>query len=214
MFKWLKKIFMSDNNTEVQNNADVSAKTDNQTTQEPIIEREFEIAVYDISIDDNTGKETMKPVAFSQPVIIKATSLADLKSKLGMYKATGQFAKVVREIGQTAIQQPIVKQPVQQIQNNITTHQPIQINPVVQEKQNIKTKPRFFKVGDIEVKDDNGKIYQKQWVKLTDSESSNIRIINNKNNSIVNLTGKSIEMKKWILVEQTDDELNNLEENL
>jgi len=77
----------------------------------------------------------------------------------------------------------------------------------------MRQKPRFFKVGDIEVKDDNGKIYEKQWMKLSDSEASNIRVINDKNNSLVNLAGKHIEMKKWVLVEDINEE-TDLEDNL
>lgn len=78
-----------------------------------------------------------------------------------------------------------------------------------------KAKPKYYKVGDIEIKDDNGKIYQKQWMKLSDSEASNIRVVNDKNNALVNLNGKHIEMKRWILVETSDaDDSSQLEENL
>lgn len=52
-------------------------------------------------------------------------------------------------------------------------------------------------------------------MKLTESEASNFRIINDKNNGIVSLAGKHIEMKKWILVENTaEDESTALEENM
>ena len=78
-----------------------------------------------------------------------------------------------------------------------------------------KAKSKYYKVGDIEIKDDNGKIYQKQWMKLSDSEASNIRVVNDKNNALVNLNGKHIEMKRWILVETSDaDDSSQLEENL
>ena len=51
-------------------------------------------------------------------------------------------------------------------------------------------------------------------MKLTEAEASNIRIVNDKSNSIVNLSGKHIEMKKWILVNRTEDDVASLEENL
>lgn len=73
---------------------------------------------------------------------------------------------------------------------------------------------KYYKIGDIEIKDDNGKIYQKQWLALTDSEAANLRVISTKDNKIVNLTGKRFEMKKWVAVEMTTDAATSLEENL
>lgn len=207
MFSWLRKIFMT-NNTEIKPNIDNNTIS-NQIIK-PNIEREFEIAVYDISINESTGREEMKPVLFEKPLIITAKTPQELKTKLDLYKNTGQLAKVVREVNQKKIitntPQSIISQPI----NTTNTKQTI-LN--TEQQQILKNKPRFFKVGDIEVKDDNGKIYQKQWVQLTDTEATNIRIINDKNNSVVNLTGKHIEMKKWILVENINNESINLEEN-
>ena len=52
-------------------------------------------------------------------------------------------------------------------------------------------------------------------MKLSDSEAANIRVINDKNNALVNLNGKHLEMKRWILVETSDsDGCSQLEENL
>lgn len=52
-------------------------------------------------------------------------------------------------------------------------------------------------------------------MKLTDNEAANFRVINDKNNSIMSLAGKHIEMKKWVLVENVDDdETSSLEENM
>lgn len=51
-------------------------------------------------------------------------------------------------------------------------------------------------------------------MKLSESEMSNLRVINDKNNSIVNLNGKHIEMKKWVLVDKSEDESASLEEGL
>lgn len=237
MFKWLRKIFMEEKTKTETKAADQttaqSAKTVPVKGAAPIIQREFEIAVYDVSIDDNTGKEVIKPVAFEKPVTITASSAAELQSKLSLYKTTGQIAKVIREIGQKQVASASPPNPMFQPQKdaiptvadiasglNPNYHAPA--NPYAQAayvrqlEQAIppRQKPRYFRVGDVEVKDDNGKIYQKQWVKLTDSEASNIRIVNDKNNAIVNLNGKHIEMKKWILVENSDDDVSDLEENL
>ena len=199
------------NNTEPSNSPINGDKVENNTAaQSQVVEREFEIAVYDVSIDENTGKERITPVAFERPLTITATSKAELQSKLGLYRATGQIAKVIREINAkpVAVQQP----PVQRVEKQ-KLQASVQQNPAQQQHVN-RIAPRYFKIGDIDVKDDNGVIYQKQWVKLTDAEASNIRIVNDKSNSIVNLSGKHIEMKKWILVNKTEDDVASLEENL
>lgn len=199
------------NNTEPSNSVIKADKAENRTAaQSQVIEREFEIAVYDVSIDENTGKERITPVAFERPLTITATSKEELQSKLGIYKATGQIAKIIREINAKPIAaQPSPPQHVeQQRPQSVSQQKP------AQQTSASHTAPRFFKIGDIDVKDDNGVIYQKQWVKLTDAEASNIRIVNDKSNSIVNLSGKHIEMKKWILVNKTEDDVASLEENL
>ena len=69
--------------------------------------------------------------------------------------------------------------------------------------------PKYYKLGDIEIKNHNGVIYQKQWVKLTPYEASNFRVINSKTNKIVPLTGKSIEIKKWVMVETSSGEYSD-----
>ena len=82
-------------------------------------------------------------------------------------------------------------------------------------ESNEKITALYCRLSVEDIKDDNGKIYQKQWMKLSDSEASNIRVVNDKNNALVNLNGKHIEMKRWILVETSDaDDSSQLEENL
>lgn len=224
MLKWLKRIFNMENTTTATENASaaqISAAQQIPQTRTPLV-RKFEIAVYDITLNEASGKEEYRPIAYSQPVIIEATSPADLKSKLGIYRQCGQFAKVIREVDpppqtkNVALQQqPTSVQreaaPIVQPTPTATTGQIEVPRPEVCQKQ----KPRIYRLGDIEIKDDNGKIYQKQWMKLTDNEAANFRVINDKNNSITSLAGKHIEMKKWVLVENVDDdETSSLEENM
>ena len=68
--------------------------------------------------------------------------------------------------------------------------------------QPVKTMPKIVTIGDIEVKYDGDKVYQKQWMKLTQIEASNFRVVNDANNKIVNLNGKHIEAKRWMLIEE------------
>ena len=102
-------------------------------------------------------------------------------------------------IAQAASQQVAIQQPILQ-----AAPQPIQAR-----------KPKYYKVGDIEIKDDNGKIYQKQWMKLTNTEASNFRLVSDKNNAIASMNGKHLEMKKWVLVQNSEeDESTQLEESM
>lgn len=114
--------------------------------------------------------------------------------------------------------------PSQHTEDYINDEQPTQLSVQQTSKRKLqpiapkaseKQPPRYFKVGDIELKEDNGKMYQKQFITLTDVEASNIRVVDNKTNRVLNLNGKHIEMKKWILVEnQSNSEQETLEENL
>ena len=72
-----------------------------------------------------------------------------------------------------------------------------------------KAKPKIVMIGDVEVKYDGEKVYQKQWVKLTSSEASNFRVVNDNSNKIVALAGKHIEAKRWVLVEESQENGND-----
>ena len=201
---------------------------DTKKTERPLeLVRKFELAIYNEDVDAE-GNTKYKQVTFERPIIVEATSQKDLNEKLAMYKETGQLAKVVREIDPPSKEQiealiaqhkgikaPNLQKAVPSTQVETKSAAAPKHEPIEQVIQPVKTKPKYYKVGDIEIKDDNGKIYQKQWMKLSDSEAANIRLVNDKNNAIVNLNGKHFEMKRWILVETSDsDECTQLEENL
>ena len=103
---------------------------------------------------------------------------------------------------------------VQTIAPAETTPRVAAVTPIKSEAV-VRNPVKYYKVGDIDIKDDNGKIYQRQWMKLTESEASNLRLINDKNNAIVSLVGKHLEMRKWIPVEMSgSDSSTNIEESL
>lgn len=216
MLKWLKKIFMN----EIKPTGTSAAEVD--TSQPQVIEREFELAIYDVTINDATGKEEIRPVSYGQPITVKAKTPEELKTTLKMYEMTGQKVKVIREIGSRPVSTP--QAPVPQVSQASVPQMPnLQLDTSKPQPSIVtasapiivtQTKPRFFKIGDVDVKDDNGKIFQKQWMKLTDSEASNIRIVNDKNNQLVNLVGKHIEMKRWVMIENSNSSTDELEENL
>ena len=98
-----------------------------------------------------------------------------------------------------------------QISNNITNNTEIQKQNInsYQNKNNIQniqtkkefSKPRIVTIGDIQIKYENDKVYQRQWVKLSSIEANQFRIINSATNKIVPMNGKHIEAKRWVLIE-------------
>ena len=212
---------------EEENKTEV-AQPEQMQTQQPIMAvpkqlvRKFELEVFEEDLDTPSG---WKKVRYDKPLIVEVTSLNELQDKLALYKDCGQMAKVVREIDpptkeQIAAQQQATSAVQQQMQAPIAqaaSQQVVIQQPILQTApQPIQArKPKYYKVGDIEIKDDNGKIYQKQWMKLTDTEASNFRLVSDKNNAIASMNGKHLEMKKWVLVQNSEeDESTQLEESM
>ena len=213
---------------EEENKTEV-AQPEQMQTQQPIMAapkqlvRKFELEVFEEDLDTPSG---WKKVRYDKPLIVEVTSPKELQDKLALYKDCGQMAKVVREIDPptkeqiAAAQQQATLAVQQQMQAPIVQAAPQQVaiqQPILQAApQPIQArKPKYYKVGDIEIKDDNGKIYQKQWMKLTNAEASNFRLVSDKNNAIANMNGKHLEMKKWVLVQNSEeDESTQLEESM
>lgn len=146
------------------------------------------------------------------------------KELIGLYAMSGQKIKILREYGgekpagpiKTSVQNVtshnVSAAPVPQAQESaVQTQKNIQQTAVIAEQ---KTAPKYYKIGDVEIKIDNGVSYQKQFVRLTDTEAANIRVVDDKTNKVVNLNNKHIEMKRWIRVETSnEDETAALEES-
>ena len=99
------------------------------------------------------------------------------------------------------------------------TPNPLNINPVPNKQVYIDkpnkfpqqdSTPKYYKIGEIEIKEVNGKIYQKQWVALDIKEMKNYRLISDKTNKIISMSGKHIEYKKWIEVSDTSSKEQEL----
>jgi hypothetical protein len=58
---------------------------------------------------------------------------------------------------------------------------------------------------------ENGKIYQKQWMKILGTEVGNYRLISDSNNREISMNGKHLEVLKWVLIEDESD--SNSQEN-
>lgn len=218
MIDFFKNIFRKKQKEE--ENIIMESETNNSTKQ---TKKKFEVEIYDkVSVGEPPyDRIELQKVMMEKPVIIEASSKKDLDEFAEKLELCQQTFKIVRVIEE----QPVSKQNVsisKPQQTIILTDDSVNVQPVVDStiKENKveicsepiikKSKPRFFKVGDVELKDDNGKIYQKQWIKLTEIEASNLRVINDKTNAIFNLNGKHIEMKKWILVDSTCEEQEDI----
>lgn len=182
--------------------------------------KKFLVELFDEVTNDNGDVVKYKKVVTEQPVIIEASNRIELDEHMQRFKLCGQRAKIIKVIDENIQPASIssnndVKQIKQISEPASITATNINHSNMNSVERTYTVKPKYYKIGDIEIKDDNGKIYQKQWMKLSDSEASNLRIINDKNNSIVNIAGKHIEMKKWVLVEKSEqDEATSIEESL
>ena len=79
------------------------------------------------------------------------------------------------------------------------------LQPVVEQP---KEPPKYFNVSGVECKLENGKVYQRQWVRLAGADAESFRLVNDANNKIVPIDGKHIEQKKWVLIQDNAEEGN------
>ena len=184
-----------------------------QTQQPQAKKRKFEIEIYDeIQVGENIDNIQLQKVVMERPVIIEAGSKKELDDIAAKFKLCKQRMKIVRVLDDDGNAVPLKQAFAQQAQTPTQVQQQVpQVQTVVQQASVIKQKPRFYSVGGIEIKDDNGKIYQKQWMKLSEKEAQNFRLVNDANNKIASMNGKHLEMKRWVAVETSneDDGLEN-----
>ena len=188
--------------------------------------------------DSNNGQPQWRPVRSDpaldggRPNIIEVADKKEFMEIQRQYALCDQKIKVIREIDpfvdepssskSTEIPQnnravpvqstsTVESSPAQQsinIPSNAARVQTVDI-PVEVSVVKHKPKPKIVTIGDIEVKYDGDKVYQKQWMKLTPAEASNFRVVNDSNNKIVSMSGKRLEAKRWVLVEEKNDADND-----
>lgn len=185
----------------------------------------------------NMGKDSGKPIIVE---VANKQELVDLQQR---YALCDQKMKIIREIDpfddndnesvkSSKIPQnnqaiPVCANALMSEKNNssIQHNPPVQNQSVesypsvVQKPSTIQVaisrpKPKIVTIGDMQVKYDGDKVYQRQWVKLNSNEASNFRVVNDSNNKIISMNGKHIECKKWVIVEEDDvsenDDVMNL----
>ena len=174
------------------------------------IMRQFELQVFDEDLNDD-GTTRLKPVKMERAIIVEASTPEELKTILAQYRLCGQVAKIVREINPPPhpISEPTpqAQLPAPQCQSQImpaasASSSNLPTAPVAAPK----LKPKIVTIGDMQVKYDGDKVYQKQWVKLNANEAKQIRVVNDSSNKLINLTGKHIEVLRWTLIEDETQE--------
>lgn len=103
--------------------------------------------------------------------------------------------------------------PVPQKQSNVQQMNDENQSECLQRRVAIKepafirsSKPKFYKIGDIDIKEQDGKIYQKQWVRVP---ADDFRVVSDSSNKIIPLSGKHIEVRKWVIVDNSEQEESN-----
>ena len=229
LIKWLKKVFKmadkEDNNKMIAANAVKPPILPNGNPLPPsLIDerkknvklRKFELQIFNEDLQDD-GTVQLKPEKTERAIIIEVASPEELKMALQQYRMCGQVAKIVREIDPPSTQAPTL---VQAPQANATVPMPnAQYQPVVLPQVSSrsdgpqmvaapqpKAKPKIVTIGDMQVKYDGDKVYQRQWVKLNATEAANFRVVHDSSNKIMPMTGKHIEAKRWVRVEETSED--------
>ena len=175
-----------------------------------------------------------------RPTTIEVSSKKELHDMQQQYAMCDQRFKIIREIDPFPFEDDVQKPSAGSIPDNnkaIPVNQQVSLAPAAQPASApasapapapasapvpnpypapapAKSKPKIVTIGDIEVKYDGDKVYQKQWMKLTPAEASNFRIVSDSSNKIVSLNGKHLEAKRWTLVEEStsssDDSIESI----
>ena len=220
--KWLKKVFrMANKDDNEKSNVVEQAKMPVLPNGDPLPPsliderkrntrlRKFELQIFNEDLQDD-GTVQLKPEKSERATIVEVASPEELKMVLQQYRMCGQVAKIVREIDP----------PPPPSQNSQTTLPNTQYQPVAFQSVSTrndgpqmavaqaspKTKPKIVTIGDMQVKYDGDKVYQRQWVKLNATEAANFRVVHDSSNKIMPMTGKHIEAKRWVRVEETSED--------
>ena len=229
----VKKFFLKKKEREEGNMSDTPSNA-SAAPQPKKRKHKLEIQVYEADyekMDANNGKPQWRPVNYGmdngKPLVIEVADKKEFAEICQQYAMCDQQVRVVREIDPfddepdakpavPAIPQnnqavPVTAPAIQQVAASIPDQAPVLAQPQqsIVKQTAVKAKPKIVMVGDVEVKYDGDKVYQKQWMKLTPTEASNFRLVNDSNNKIVNMSGKHLEAKRWVLLEETQEVQDN-----
>ena len=153
----------------------------------PIQMKTFDILVYELDDNGNTIQKKVDGV--------KASSAQEL---IMLYGAEGAKIKILREYGDSQIQPaPTTSMPAPPLQQYAMPRQ-------FQAPQQ-HTPPKFFEIGGVKCKLEDGKMFQEQWVRV---DAAKYRLVVDATNKLVSMNGKHLEMLKWIQIEDEGDTEN------
>lgn len=121
-----------------------------------------------------------------------------------LYALSDQKIRIIRRYGEQAQATAQAPQPMTVQQQASSTPRAATISYPAVEKS--VEPPKYFNVSGVECKLENGKVYQRQWVRLAGADAESFRLVNDANNKIVPIDGKHIEQKKWVLIQENSDE--------
>ncbi len=157
----------------------------------------FDILVIDEDIDDSG-----RVIPSEHPENgVKASSARELVS---LFAQCGQKIKIIREYDDRPMPPPQPMIPPERVNANIDkillTGQSVpQHVPMAQPRA--PEPPKFFEIGGVKCKLENGKMFQEQWVRV---DSTKYRLIADSTNKLVSMNGKHLETLKWVQIEGND----------
>lgn len=176
---------------------------------------------FDIEVTDYDG-DNMTPITHVE----SGVSASSAKELVSLYKMCGQDIHIIREyekspapaptsasVKTTVQTQPDSKLEIKPNTNVVPDTLPHATTTELKQKHfvapSVKQPPKLFTIAGVECKLDNGKIYQKQWVKLLGTEASQYRLISDTNNKEFSMAGKHLEVLKWVLIEDEQAPIDN-----
>ena len=111
---------------------------------------------------------------------IDGVKAASPQALVGMYASADAKVRILREYDENPSQEAIVV-----------------------ETRKKSDPPKFFDIGGIKCKLEDGKMFQEQWVRV---DSTKYRLIADASNKICPMSGKHLETLKWVQIENVDGE--------
>ena len=229
MFRWL---FRKKKDVDKMSNSAKDDKNIGSLPREVLaklkIPRKFEIFVEEYTEGDIGCQAGWRPVSVDSKLggnggnpVITVNSQADLQEKQNLYKTLGQRFNIVREIDppsfddlkKAAVEQGLIPADSDFTQASGKNETPAKPDSTCMKTESPPPPPptekretKYYKVGDVEIKEEDGRLYQKQWLRLSPVEASNFRVVNDGSNKIVPMKGKHIEAKRWLAIEHADSD--------
>lgn len=167
------------------------------------------LKTYDIIVFEPNPDGSKKQMMVSG---VKAHSPKELAA---LYAADGAQIQVIKEYGGEQPQQPQPppqQTPVKDFSDSLAAlNRPVEpaLKQAFHEAMKATTTPqkffdppKYFEIGGVKCKLENGKMFQEQWVRV---DSSKYRLIADSTNKLVSMNGKHLETLKWVQIENTEE---------